>query len=79
MSARARRWVSNGLALCLLLVAAALVAYGILFLVAIPRSDTATSVLVLSGLLLLAAGTVSAFLAVFFRRLGRLRGRVSAR
>jgi hypothetical protein len=75
VSARARRWVTNGLALSLLLVAVALVAYGILFLVAIPRSDTATSVLVLSGLLLLAAGTVSGFLAVFFRRLGRLRGR----
>jgi hypothetical protein len=58
-----------------LLVAVALVAYGILLVVAIPRSDTATSVLVLSGLLLLAAGTVSGFLAVFVRRLGRLRGR----
>lgn len=53
------------------LVAAALVGYGLLLLLAIPSSDTATSSLVFTGLLLMLAGAFVALLAVMLYRAGR--------
>jgi hypothetical protein len=65
--------VAFGLAVALGLLALALVGYGLILLIAIPRSDTATSSLVSSALLLLGGGGVAALLAALLFRAGRAR------
>jgi hypothetical protein len=64
-----------GLAVVLGLLALALVAYGLLLLLAIPTSDTATSSLVFTALLLLGGGAVAALLAALLYRAWRARSR----
>jgi hypothetical protein len=62
-------------ALLLCAVGAMLGAYGILLWIAIPRSDTATSSLLLTGLLLVVAGLALGALAVgLLRRRRRPQG-----
>jgi hypothetical protein len=65
--------VAVGLAVALGLLAVALVGYGLLVLLAIPASDTATSSLVLFALLLLGGGALAALLAVLLYRARRAR------
>jgi hypothetical protein len=68
------RVIATVVALGAVVAAVALVGYGVLLWVAIPGSDTATSSLVLAGLVLVAAGAGLALLAWLL-----LRGSLSSR
>ena len=69
------RVISTTAALVAAIAAVALIGYGVLLWFAIPTSDTATSSLVLVGLVLVAAGAVLAVLAWLLLLWGPLSSR----